>query len=522
MKMTEHKHQLTIFWLIAILLLPLGGLQAQKTNYKKQLKDLSDYYEQSREDFEVPGLAVAIVKNGEIIFSEGFGVTDVSVNIPVDGESMFAIASNTKAMTSAALAILVDEGRISWSDKVVDYLPYFRLYDPWVTHNITIKDLLVHNSGLATFSGDLLWYGTNYSRVEVIQRARHLKPAFEFRDGFGYQNIMYMAAGEIIPAVTGKSWDEFVTEKIFQPLGMSRTITSTSRLNEFENVAMPHNDHDDSVIAIEYLQWDNMAPAGAVISSVNDVSKWLILQLNRGIWQGDTIFSPDRSREMWEQGNIQSVSSFYETNFPSTTFRSYGLGWGLSNYLGRKIIGHSGGYDGMISYTCLVPQENLAFVILTNKNSSLYFPLVYKTLDVFLGGEEKDWSRWMLNRILQREKNQQTQKAELEKARVENTKTSLNLSEYTGRYSCKMYGDALVEQSGGQLKVQLLPTPIFKASLKHWHFDTFRLTFDGVPSLPSGFCSFVLSPDGKVSEMKIDVPNPDFDFTELEFFKVHE
>jgi len=520
--MNFRNYQLATIWLIAIMLLHFNGLQAQKTNVNKQLKELSDYYEKSRKDFKVPGLAVAIVKDGAIIFSEGFGVTDVGTNSPVDGESMFAIASNTKAMTSAALAILVDEGLLKWSDKVVDYLPYFRLYDPWVTQNMTIKDLLIHNSGLATFSGDLLWYGTTYSRVEVIERARHLKPVFEFRDGFGYQNIMYMAAGEIIPAVTGKSWDEFVTERFFLPLGMSRTITSTDHLDKFQNVALPHNDLGDEIITIEYLKWDNMAPAGSVISSVNDVSKWLMLQLNRGIWHSDTIFSPARSREMWEQGNIQSVSPFYEANFPSTTFRSYGLGWGLNNYLGRKIISHSGGYDGMISYTCLVPEENLAFVILTNKNSSLYFPLVYKTLDVFLGGESKDWSQWMLNRINEREKNTESRRAQLAETRFKNTTTSLNLTDYAGTYRCKMYGDAVVEVSEVQLTVQLVPTPIFIATLDHWHFDTFELTFHGVPSLPSGFCTFVLGADGKVAEMKIDVPNPDFDFTELEFLKVSE
>lgn len=520
--MNKQKYQVAIIWLVAILLLPMGGLQAQKPNYKKELKELSAYYEKSRADFNVPGLAVAIVKDGETIFSEGFGVADVRTNAPVDGETMFAIASNTKAMTSAALAILVDEGLINWNDKVVDYLPYFRLYDPWVTQNMTIKDLLVHNSGLATFSGDLLWYGTNYSRVEVIRRARHLKPVFEFRDGFGYQNIMYMAAGEIIPAVTGKSWDDFVIENFFQPLAMNRTITSTSELAKFQNVATPHNDRDDEVIAIEYLQWDNMAPAGSVISSVNDVSKWLMLQLNRGIWQSDTIFSPARSREMWEQGNIQTVSPFYETNFPSTTFKSYGLGWGLSNYLGRKIIGHSGGYDGMISYTCLVPDENLAFVILTNKTSNLYFPLLYKTLDVFLDGPEKDWSQWMLNRLNESKKNREADEARLEEERVKNTSVSLPLSDYAGTYRCNMYGDAEVVQSGEGLTVRLIPTPIFTATLDHWHFDTFRLTFDDVPSLPSGFCTFVLGADGKIAEMKIDVPNPDFDFTELEFKRVNE
>ena len=498
---------------------PARQTEAQGKQYKKELKELEKYYEESREAWDVPGLAVAIVKDNGIIFAEGFGVQDIETGAPVNSQTMFPIASNTKAFTASALAILVDEGKISWNDKVVDYLPYFKMYDPYVTENMTIRDLLTHRSGLATFSGDLIWYGSNFDREEIIRRAGFLEPVHGFRENFGYSNIMYIAAGEIIPAVTGKSWDDFIRERFFEPLEMERTVTSTNDLDNFENVATPHTTHNDEVIAIEYLNWDNVAPAGSIISCVEDVSQWLIMQLNRGIYGGDTIFTPRRSREMWSQVTVLNISAFSEQNWPSMFFRSYGLGWSLSNYLGNKVVGHSGGYDGMISYTCMVPDENLGFVILTNKNSSLYYPLIYKTLDIFLGGDDKDWSSFMLDLMEQRDAREAQQRAKKLETRKQNTSPSLDLEAYTGNYGGEVYGDAVVELQNGSLFVQFVPSPKFRGELSHWHFDTFEITFKQFPSLPSGTCTFVLNADGEVDEMIIDVPNPDFDFTELDFKK---
>lgn len=226
------KRKLQTYSLVIFALIGLNfsfSLFAQ-SEYQSKLSILDEYYAKALSDWKVPGMAIAIVKDGEIIYAKGFGVKDVRTKEPVDSETLFPIASNTKAFTSAALAILVDRGLISWSDKVTDYLPYFKLWDPYVTENITISDLLTHRAGLATFSGDLLWYGTLYSREEIIKRARHLKPAFGFRERFGYSNILYIAAGEIIPAVTGKSWEEFIKEELLESLKMNRTVLSTNDL----------------------------------------------------------------------------------------------------------------------------------------------------------------------------------------------------------------------------------------------------------------------------------------------------
>lgn len=512
-------YKTSLIWIIPILLLANPEISAQQSNYKKELKALSAYYENARKDWEVPGLAIAIVKDGEMIFAEGYGVKNIETKDPVDNKTMFPIASNTKAFTAAALAILVDEGKLNWDDKVVDYLPWFQLYDPYVSENMTIRDLLTHHSGLATFSGDLIWYGSNYSREEVIRRARYLKPVYGFRTKFGYSNIMYIAAGEIIPAVSGQSWDAFVKERFFDPLQMKRTTTSTNDLSKFDNVATPHTDFEGKVIPVEYLNWDNVAPAGAIISNVEDVSQWLKLQLNRGVWNNDTIFTPQRSREMWSPNTVLDVSGFSERTWPSTFFKAYGLGWSLSNYLGHKIVGHSGGYDGMISYTCMVPDENLGFVILTNKNSSLYYPLMYKTLDTFLDGGDEDWSKFILDLIDQQKAEDAKAEEEKLKNRIENTHPSLAQDGYTGTYGGEIFGDATVEVEDGVLVVQFVPSPKFRGILKHLHYDTYEITFSEFPSLPKGTCNFILGADGRVSEMKIDVPNPDFDFTELEFKK---
>lgn len=505
-------------FLLLLLLSFSNGLFAQK-ELQKNLKLLDDYYSKSLDDWQVPGMAIAIVKDDSVIFMKGYGLKEIGKPEKVDANTLFAIASNTKAFTTAALAILVDEGKLNWDDKVIKYLPWFQMYDPYVTYNMTVRDLLSHRSGLGTFSGDLLWYGTTYSRQEVIKRARFLKPKYGFREHYGYSNIMFLTAGEIVTAITGQTWDEFVSEKIFKPLGMARTNTSTNDLKKFDNVASCHTDYEGKTIAIPYLNWDNIAPAAAINSSVNDLTKWVMLQLNNGKFKGIQVFTADRSREMWSPNTLQNISKNSESLFPSTHFSSYAMGWGVSDYLGHKIVGHSGGYDGMISYTCLVPEEHLGFVILTNKNSSLYYPLVYKTLDMFLGGKNTDWSAMMLEKMKTQTEMDMKSKLEEEKNRVKDSHPTLDLKEYTGIYGGDLYGNASVSIENGELKIIFVPAPHFNSILKHWQYDTFTIQFPEFPSLPQGKVTFIINASGKVEEMRINIPNPDFDFTELNFRK---
>ncbi|MEA3444220.1 MAG: serine hydrolase [Bacteroidota bacterium] len=509
------------FMLGLALLLSFSSLSvlSQESNIAK-FDSLDTYFAKALADWEVPGMAIGIVKNDSLVFAKGYGVREMGKSETVDSNTMFAIASNTKAFTSAAISILVEEGKLSLDDKVIKYLPYFELYDPWVTANMTIRDLLCHRSGLETFSGDLVWYGTTYTREEVVKRAKYLKQAYPFRTHFGYQNIMFIAAGEIVSKVSGMSWDKYLEERIFSPLEMNRTSTTINDFAKLGNIAMPHTSNQGKVISIPYSNWDNIGGAGAINSCVNDVSKWLRLQLNRGEYEGQEIFSAESSHEMWSPHTIQDVSRGSMHLWPSMHFKSYGLGWSLFDYHGHKIVGHGGGYDGVISYTCLVPEENLGFVILTNKNSSLYYSLIYKILDTFLSNDQTNWSGNFLARMKAIDKMKEYEKKEKESSRVKKTKPSLKLEAYTGTYHSELYGDVEVKLENKKLVVYFIPTPDFVGVLGHWHYNTFSIKLKNTPSLPEGTAQFILDKHGKAYELRIDIPNPDFYFTELKLIKL--
>jgi CubicO group peptidase (beta-lactamase class C family) len=488
---------------------------------QKTLEELTSTYQEALKQWDVPGMAVAIIKNDSLILSEGFGISNVQTGAKVDDETLFAIASNTKAFTATAIGLLVEDGKLSWDDKVVDHLPWFELYAPYVTAHMTVRDLLCHRSGLKTFSGDLLWYGSDYSRKEIVKRARHLEPANGFREKFGYSNIMYLAAGLVVEEVSGMSWDNFLQKHFFNPLQMNRTVTSTLKLEEMDNIAAPHNNTDNGIIAIDYLNWDNVAPAGSIISNVKDLSKWVKTNLHYGIYGSDTIFSPSTAMEMWKQHTPLPVSSYSKKLWPSTHLKSYGLGWSMYDYHGEKIVTHNGGYDGMISQTVLVPEKKSGFVILTNSLSRMYYPLLYETLDFLLDEEPQyDWSEYFLEQNTKYEERMKQMVARQDSLRQKDTKPSLSPEKYAGAYSGDLYGEAQITlKKDGTLNLQMVPSPKFHSKLTHWHHDTFMIKFEEFPSLPRGWVTFVLDRNGKVHEMKIDVQNPEFDFTELKFIK---
>lgn len=506
-------------WIVFVVLLFAITSLVSAQDLNPRLEEIDEYAARAGKDWKVPGFAVAIVKDDKVVFAKGYGVRELNKPDVVDTDTLFAIASNTKAFTAAALATLVDEGKLRWNDKVVKYIPWFQLYDPWVTSEFTIADLLSHRSGLETFSGDLLWYESSYSREEIIRRARFLKPASSFRTRFGYNNIMFLTAGEIIPAITGRSWDDFVREKFFVPLGMTRTTTRYKQLLATPNIATPHNELHGTMRVIRYGNVDNIAGAGAINSSVAEMAQWLRLQLGRGTFSGTKIFSAARSREMWTPQTIVSgISEQAETFNPTTHFNLYGLGWSISDYHGRKVISHGGGLDGMTSRVALMPEENLGLVVLTNSESSLSTVISNKIFDVFLNAPKRDWSTDFLLRVKQSQQARAAEAKEIEDARVPNTKPSLPLSSYAATYSGVMFGEAKVTEENGKLVLRLVPSPNFVGDLEHWHFDTFRVAWRDsiVYPFPRGFVTFLLDSKGHVSEMKIDVPNPDFIFTELE------
>lgn len=522
------KAKLSFLWICLLLFFLVFNGYAQTSEESVDLSQLETYFVETLKDWKIPGMAVAIVKDGKVVLAKGFGVKEYSKPDKVDETTLFAIASNTKAFTAASLAILVDEGKIKWDDRVCDYLPYFRLYDPYVTEEMRIRDLLCHRSGLGTFSGDLLWYETPYTAEEVVKRARYLKPAFGFRNGFGYSNIMFMAAGEIIPAVTGKKWEDFVKERIFTPLEMRVTHVGTSELKRHENVATPHYvTSEGETLTISYTSSDVIASAGGINSNVSEMSRWLIMLLNNGVFDSTQILSEDRIREMWAQQTVIPVSKSTKELFPTTHFNSYGLGWGLSDYHGYKIVSHGGGLDGMISRVTMVPEINLGLVVLTNSINSLPPALAYKIIDTYLGVPPKDWSQIYLERHKKSLDEDQKRIAKI-KERIpvaEKTTPAPKLEDFTGGYADPMYGDADVTLEKNHLVLNFVPTPVFISDLTYMYYDTFLLKlrnrFSFIPH-GIGTVQFLRDKDGKVVEMKVDIPNHDFFFIELEFKKKEE
>ncbi len=512
---------------IFLLSLAFNGY-AQTSARAVDLSQLETYCVESMKDWKIPGMAVAIVKDGKIAMAKGFGVKEFSKPEKVDEMTLFAIASNTKAFAAATLAILVDEGKIKWDDRVRDYLPYFKLYDPYVTEEMRINDLLCHRCGLGTFSGDLLWYETPYTTEDVIKRAQYLKPTFGFRSGYGYSNIMFMAAGEVVAAATGKKWKDFVEERIFNSLRMQATHVGTSELKKYSNVATPHYvTPDGETMTIPYTSSDTMSSAGGINSNVFEMAQWITMLLNNGTFNDSRILSEDRIEEMWASHTVIPVSRSGKELFPTTHFRCYGLGWGLADYRGHKIVTHSGGLDGMISRVAMVPEIKLGLVVLTNSMNSLPSALMYRIIDAYLGVTPKDWSHIFLKRSEQGIERDKKRIAEIKETAAQ-TKTAypeLNLEDYVGRYGGPMYGDATVALEKGALVLNFLPAPVFISDLTHMHYDTFLLklrnNFSFIP-YGIGTAQFIRDPQGKVVEMKVDIPNHDFFFTELELKKKNE
>ena len=481
-----------------------------------KLKEIDAYAQQVMTDWKGPGMAIAIVKDDKVVFQKGYGLRELGKPDKVDENTLFAIASNTKAFTTASLAILVDEGKLNWNDKVSKYLPDFQMYDPWVTSELTIRDIVSHRVGLDTFSGDLLWYDTTYSTDEILRRVRYLKPVSSFRTRYGYQNLMFIAAGRVVEKVSGKPWAEFVRTRILTPLGMNRTTTSVRDLKD--NFAMPHNESGGALRVLPLGFLDSAAGAVRLNSSVADLSKWIRLQLGRGTFEGKKIFSPEQSWQMWQPNMMQPISEAASKNNPTRHFQAYGMGWGMYDYYGRKIINHSGGLDGMLSYTVLIPEENAGFVVLTNNESPSFLIMTNKIRDMLVDAPKRDWNAEGKQRIAANKTAEAEERQKVDAARVANTKPTLAPDGYAGTYTSQMYGDVIVSEENGKLVLRLGPAPNFVADLEHWHYDTFQIHWR--PSVhynfPRGFVTFTIDKDGKTDQLKFDQPNNDFWFYELD------
>lgn len=469
--------------------------------------NLDDIIEKVRQDFGVAGLSVAIVKDNKVVYAKGFGFRELGKTAKVDENTLFAIGSNSKAFTSASIGMLVDDGKISWDDKVTKHLPWFELNDPYVTREITVRDILSHRSGLGR-RGDGNWYATDFSREEIVRRIRHLTPHSSFRSQMGYQNTMYIAAGLVAEAASGMSWDDLIKTRIFNPLGMTHSNTTILDLPKDNNVSMPHQAFDGVVKVIPYRNIDAAGPAGSINSSAFEMTHWMRMVLNEGMFEGKQLVSKAVINEVQTPQISIPVSAVAEL-MPSTHFLAYGLGWVLQDYKGEKLAWHTGGIDGMLSQITIVPGQELGIIVLTNTSISGTFGAITNTiLDAYLGEATQDWPALYLDFKAKGEVAAAAQNKARIEARVEGTSPSLQLADYVGSYENEMYGTATISLEGG--KLILRRHNAFVGEMKHWNFDTFYAHWGDV-SLNDGVGSevgFNLDGNGKVKSI-------DFNFGEV-------
>lgn len=462
------------------------------------LQGFDDYANQALKAWEVPGVAIAIVKDDKIVFAKGYGVRELGKPTPVNERTMFAIGSASKAFTAAAVALLVDDGKVKWDDPVTKHLPFFQVYDTYASREMTLRDLLCHRSGLER--GDLLWYGSTYNRDEIIRRVRYLKPSWSFRSNFGYQNIMYLAAGQAAAAVAGKSWDDIIKDRIFKPLDMTTSSTSINDLKALDNVATPHAKVEDKVITIPWRNIDNIAPAGSINSNVVEMANWLRVQLGEGKFQGTQVISSGALKEMHTSHTIIRMEPPWSLFYPDAHFLNYGLGWFLHDYKGRKVVEHGGNIDGMSALVTMIPEEKLGVVLLTNMNGTqLPHTLMYRVFDAFLGAQPKDWSASLLKTMKTFRAQAEEAAKKQDESRAKDTKPSLALGQYAGTYQDDMYGEFKVTEAGGKLTAHV---GAFTGELSHWHYDTFQAKWSD-PTLGKALITFTINEQGKVADAKM-------------------
>jgi CubicO group peptidase (beta-lactamase class C family) len=468
--------------------------------------------------FAVPGLALAVVKDGKIVVAKGYGVRKLGSPAPVDANTLFGIASNTKLFTATALAMLVEEGLLEWDAPVVTYLPAFAMYDPWVTRQITIRDLLVHRSGLGLGAGDLLWWpSSSYTRKEIANRLRFIAPATSFRSAYAYDNVLYLVAGEVIEAVSGLSWEQFVQTRILARLGMSGTrILGPPMVPENGNVATPHARVDGIVRPVTPFAKENINPAGGINASVDDMAKWLIVQLDSGrLGDGARLFSPRSARELWTTV-VPRPGIVPPPELPPlrSSFDGYALGLNVRDYRGEKLVLHTGGLPGYVSRVAFLPDRKLGVVVLTNMESGAAFDAIAWTIiDSYLGAPPFDWLAGYV--ALEQRRAAETAEAEHQTAaqRDSTSRPSLPPARYAGTYHDAWYGDVTIALENAGLVIRFGHTPSLVGDLTHWQYDTFVARWRNHELRADAFVTFTLDPAGGIAEARMQAVSPATDFS---------
>jgi CubicO group peptidase (beta-lactamase class C family) len=474
-------------------------LPVAQANERPELAGLDEAVARGLKAHGVPGLGLAIVKDGKVIVSKGYGVRRIGHNDPVTENTIFAIGSVTKSFTATAIGMLVDEGKLSWDSRICEHLPSFVLHDTYLTREATLRDALCHRIGLDR--NEFIWYGSPFTRDEIIGKLRQIEPSAPFRTRFKYNNMVYMVAGETIARVGDKkSWDDFVTERIFRPLGMITAGTSTSRLPKNGDVAMPHEKVKSKVTPVDWRNVDNIGPAGSINASAREMAEYVRFHLSNGKRDGKPLLKKETLEEMHSM-QIPTGKPGFAFNDESIS-HSYGLGWSLSDFKGRRIVEHGGNIDGMSAQVGMMPDEKLGIVILANHGQSMLpMALMFDLFDRFTG--ELKPNRAATTGLLDVINSIGMEKlAEPDvKSIIKDTKHSLPLRKYAGHYQDKKHAPATISEVDGQLTAKFNS---FEFDVSHWHFDTFIFK-DKKGQLPGVLGTFVLNKDGKVSELWVEL-----------------
>ena len=479
--------------------------------------------------FNVPGIAVAVLKDGQVLHMEGYGVRSIVKDGKVDKNTLFGVASNTKAMTAAALAILIDEGKLEWDTKVTEVIPEFKLYDPYVTSEFTVRDLLTHRSGLGLGAGDLMvWPSLNTtSKEELIYNLRYLKPVSSFRSKYDYDNLLYIVAGVVVEKIAGVDYGTFISENIFRPLEMNNAVVNWNLIKDKTNVIDGHAPTNGKLLPVGLSFTQAADPAAGVYASINDMAKWVQMQLNNGKYGGQLqyrIFSKEQHREMWTpQTIIRTGPGDYNTQF-----KAYGLGWNLSDVNGYKEVTHTGGLLGIVSQVTMIPQLDLGIIVLTNQQSGAAFRSITNSIkDAYFGIKGKDRITQYHENVLRNEKYSDSIVAEVWKnveAVQKNKKISTSdLSKYAGTYHDQWFGKVNISLKNGKLRFEAEKAPDLHGEMSFYKGNSFVVKWDDRSLNGDAFAVFSLDREGEASGFKMEPVSPmtdfSFDFQDLDFVK---
>ena len=483
----------------AVLAIAVLLFQPVARTQSESLAGFDAYIAKAVQDWRTPGLAIAVVKDGQVVFSKGYGVRELGKPQTVDAHTLFAIGSTTKAMTAALVGMLVDEGKVEWDDPVIKHLPWFQVKDPYLTREITVRDLLTHRAGIG--NADYLWYGQTTSARDILQRVRFIEPSYSLRSSFIYQNVMYAAAGAVVEAASGRSWEQMLRSRIFEPLGMTESIATAATLAQQPNVARTHDIVDGQLRVIDNASVDGVAPAGSVWSSVNDMSKWMQMLLDGGKAGSRVLLKAETVQELFKPQTMVTKEAFYPTaQLTKPHWTTYGLGWFQQDYRGRAVDFHTGSIDGMVAIHGLMRDERVGVYVLANRDhTELRHALMLNVFDRFSGSADRDWSAELLKLYGDMQTKSDEVRRKQESKRVTGTSPRLPLGKYAGTYSDPLHGDVVVSLEGDRLRARY--GTAFSGALEHWNYDTFRAKWDAAWR-GTALLTFVLDADGQPTKLE--------------------